>query len=465
MLKSNVDIGCLIQILSTTQIITPQLSYFFVSFSEHEITKKINNHQIFFFIPTVLFQNNMFYTSISQIIGYLYFMRHLIKKILKEAVGVPKGILESSETLYNEVLSELQNIPDELENETDFEIETDLFISDLNINDVFLTISFEEYDKLSEVEYYSMAVAQGTVFNNRVLKLEAQIVPGQVKMFINLAGPEGTTKKEIIELFERKSKEIISSLSHELGHSYNDYKKKYKSIKEVPSYAGIASTSFPFHSIHKFLHYVYFTHAIENLVRPIEVSSLMRSGNIDKEGFYDFLTNNETYKMLKKINNFSYEGMREELKRDSEVVKIFLKRIGVENVESLKNDDELVDELLRIVYVNLTNNTIVKVKEMMTSNQLEEIIGFIGKKEKIFYDMIDYFNKFEKNIKGFYLNEEKKMKKVSEKMMKKLSKLWSLAKEKNLSIKNWDLHHKINRTGEQFETELKFKGHSNRGNK
>jgi hypothetical protein len=384
-------------------------------------------------------------------------MRDLIRRILKEAVGVPEGVLESSEILYNEIYNELQTIPNELDNEMEFDIETGLSISDLYITDVFLTITFEEYDKLSDVEFYSMAVAQRTIFNNKILKLKAKIDKGQINMIINLAGPEGTTKKEIIEFFEKKSKEITSSLSHELGHSYNNYKKKYKSIKEVPSYAGIASTSFPFYPIQKFLHYVYFTHAVENLVRPIEVSSLMRSNEIDKEGFYDFLTNNETYKMLKKINNFSYEKMREELKQDSKAVKIFLKRVGVENVESFKTDDELVDELLRIVYINLTNNTITKVKEMMTTSDFEEIIGFIGKKQKIFYDMIDYFNKFDNNILGFYLNEEKKMKIVSSKIMKRLSKLWSLAKEKNSSIKNWELHHKINKTGEQFETELKYR--------
>jgi len=33
----------------------------------------------------------------------------------------------------------------------------------------------------------------------------------------------------------------------------------------------------------------------------------------------------------------------------------------------------------------------------------------------------------------------------------------SFTKEKNSSIKNWELHHKINRTGEQFETELKYR--------
>jgi hypothetical protein len=125
-------------------------------------------------------------------------MRDLIRRILKEAVGVPKGVLESSEILYNEIYNELQTIPNELDNEMEFDIETELSISDLYITDVFLTITFEEYDKLSDVEFYSMAVAQRTIFNNKILKLKAQIDKGQINMIINLAGPEGTTKKDII---------------------------------------------------------------------------------------------------------------------------------------------------------------------------------------------------------------------------------------------------------------------------
>jgi len=31
-----------------------------------------------------------------------------------------------------------------------------------------------------------------------------------------------------------------------------------------------------------------------------------------------------------------------------------------------------------------------------------------------------------------------------------------MAKTNNSSIRNWDLHHKINKSGEQFETKLRY---------
>ena len=386
-------------------------------------------------------------------------MRQLIRRILLEALGVPQGILESSEKLYDSILKKVKLLSndDELSEEYKYQLKTNLNIVDLNIKKVFLEITFQVEDSLKGVEVYSMAVAQTSSFENTTLKIKAVISKGTIRMIINVAGPEGISGHDILKYFESKKSQLVSSLAHELGHAYNDFKKEYKSIKQVSRYAGITETSFPFQPIRNFLHYLYFIHEIENLVRPIEVSSMMRSGEIDREGFYDFLMNNRTYKMLKEINNFSYEGMREELKSDSEDIRKFLTNIGLENVDELDTDDKLVDELLRIVYINLSNNTITRIKKMMTVNFLEELLGFIGDKEKKFRDMINFFTRFENNPKGFYLYEEKNMKIVSSKMIKKLIKLWDLAKVNQSSIQNWDLHHKINKTGEQIETELKYK--------
>ncbi len=61
----------------------------------------------------------------------------------------------------------------------------------------------------------------------------------------------------------------------------------------------------------------------------------------------------------------------------------------------------------------------------------------------------------DKNIEGLHFL--KKFKIISEKMMKKISKLFAMAKVDKSSIKDWDLHNKINKTGEQLETEIKYK--------
>jgi hypothetical protein len=93
----------------------------------------------------------------------------------------------------------------------------------------------------------------------------------------------------------------------------------------------------------------------------------------------------------------------------------------------------------------------------MVNNFFEEFMGFQGEKDELFRKIANSVIKFENNEKNFYLYEEKKFKRISGIMMKKLSKLYSMAKDEKSSIKNWGLHHKINRTNENIQSEYKFK--------
>ena len=190
------------------------------------------------------------------------------------------------------------------------------------------------------------------------------------------------------------------------------------------------------------------------LVMPTELSSLMKSNKINKKDFYDFLTNSKMYTMMKDINNFTYEGLKSELKNyipqiDEELNSIIKK--------TFNTDEEKIDEILRLVYINLVNNTLESTKSIMVNNFFEEEMGFQGKKEELFNKIVKYVIRFVDNEKKFYLFEEKKFKHISGIMMKKLSKLYSMAKDEKSSIKNWDLHHKINRTNENIQSEYKFK--------
>jgi hypothetical protein len=385
-------------------------------------------------------------------------MKRLIKKILNERLGVPEGILESSEMLYDLILDSVKGLGNPPKESTSLTFHTNLKIIDLVFKTVNVDVEFIETDELDRVELLSMGFRNQNSFSDESLVLVNIISHGEVSFSITIAGPEGTTMEDIVNLFESKKNDMISSLAHELSHSVEFFKQKKVGVKKLSSYAGYQKTRFPFRPIQKFLHYLYFVHSIENIVRPSEVSSLMRSGNIDREKFYEFLLNTRVYVMLKEINNFSFQTMREELKNDYVNISHFLKKIGVD-VSNIKTKDEIVDKLLEIVYINLINNSLSEVKKMMTNNFLEELFGFKtgSDKDKLFENLIKFFTRFEKNPNGFYTFEEKNFKIISNKMMKKLSKLYDMANIDYSSIKNWDLHHKINKTGEQFETEIKFK--------
>jgi len=382
-------------------------------------------------------------------------MRNLIRKVLKEALGVPEGILESGEQLYELINNRLKKIPKEIPEENNFEISTKIKISDYVIKKVYLNLNIKKIDTVSEVDFYSMGFNNVSRFNNKTFKLINIITPDTVELSINLACPENVKKKDIIDYFKKDKVNILSALTHELGHAFNIYKKEESTVKSMAKYRSYHDTNFPIKPISEFIHMLYYIHAIENIVRPIEVASKMRSEDINKEKFYEFITNNETYKKLKKINGFSYQNFRDELKNDAKNIKNFLDRIGAD-VSQLNTDDEIVDEVLRILFINLVNKTLDVSTRMITSSPIEEIFGFQGKKLKFFQKLVSSFSKYENNINKFFEDEEKNFKFISEKMLKKISKLYDMAKTKNSSIRNWDLHHKINKSGEQFETKLRY---------
>jgi len=381
-------------------------------------------------------------------------MKELIKKIIREAQGVPEGILDSAEKLYDLSLSKLKKYNPSKEKKS-YIIKTNMDISDYNIQKINLKIDFTETDQVDEVVLLSMAFGHRSEFVDSTLRLVNIISPNEISVSIDFAGPEDTENSDLLNFFIKDKTYITSSLSHELQHAFNFYKEGGESLIGMSQYIGYQKTSFPFEPIHSFLHYLYFIHNTESLVRPTEVASFMKSGEIDKQGFYDFILNNKTYQMFKTINNFTYEGLREQLKSDMSSIDYFFDRIDLEDIP--ETDDGKVDELLKLVYVNLVNNSLSTTKHLMSNNFLEQFLGFVGEKDKLFDKIIKFFRRFEKDPKQFYIYEEKNFKHVSTIMMKKISKVYALAKENPKSIKDWELHQKINNTNENIDLDYKFK--------
>lgn len=386
-------------------------------------------------------------------------MKGIIKNILNEALGVPEGILESAERLYKMCFSRISKITDPILNGSDeedykFIIRSNFKISDYTFTKINLTINFVETDQVDTVELYSMGINHQSQFNDRLLKLITIMSPNEVSISIQFALTDTAKISDVIELCKRSKDIMTASLSHELKHAYDHYKKPTQSITQISKYQGLQKTGFQIKPISLFLYYLYFVHGVENLVRPTELSSLMKSNKIGKKDFYDFLTNSKMYTIMRNINNFTYEGLKSELKDYIPQIDEILNRVSE---KTFNTDEEKIDEILRLVYVNLINNTLNTTKSIMVNNVFESMLGFAGEKDELFRKIVKSVLKFEDNEKKFYLFEEKKFKHISGIMMKKLSKLYSMAKDEKSSIKNWDLHHKINRTNENIQSEYKFK--------
>lgn len=381
-------------------------------------------------------------------------MNETIKTFLLEALGVPEGIIDAAELLYKKIVSNIQSL-DSITEDFKFEVNLNVNISDFKIKKIFIDIDFVETEQVDDVRYYGMSFHHQSRYDNKTKQIISRPYDGTIRLGIGIAFPEGTSVDDVKRYFKENKTDLTTSLAHELKHSYDDYKKPVTSVKNISSYLGVQRINFPLKPVSDFLFYMYFIHSIENLVRPSEFATQLKLNNISKKDFYNFITSSEMYTKLKTINDFTYEGFRNELNNYIIQIRDFFNERGWEIPDGR---DALIDEFLRVIYVNIVNNTVGKIKELMTDNLFEEFLGFMGDKEEFFQKLARFAARFEGKEKEFYKYEEKRLQYISNKMMKKISKLYAMSNDNRDSIKDWELHQKISgKTNENIDKDYKYK--------
>lgn len=372
-------------------------------------------------------------------------MRDLIKKILKEEVGVPIGIVDAAQQLYNDIISRLKR--------KTVTGNSNFTLTFKNTNNKYSFSDFQKFEKIDvefefdgydENDTHKGILVLGLGHNGmsqlddgfRLVNADSDTI----QLSINLAIPTSVSEVDnqiIIQTLLDNKKLIVSSLTHELKHAYDNYKKPHETVKKRSLYSTYSNTRFGIDEIDKFIYYLYFITAIENLVRPSEIFSLMKQGEISQKDFLDFIRSNRTYSTLKDINNFSLKDMIESLKQKPEEVDNLLSK--VEGYEMPDSIDEKIDDLLKVIYFQLQKNTLQRAHATLSNNFLESF--FFGLSE----EKMNFLREFEKEILRFAKNplkyfefQEKKFKFVSEKMMKRLSKLYSLAKPNPIKLVHKD---------------------------
>lgn len=367
-------------------------------------------------------------------------LKENIKKALDEELGVPKNIINAGNQIYDEIINELgdDDVIDTSENyETTLYNKDGFEISDLTFKYVSFSIEFIPH---TEYDIAGMATSDESKVTKK-FKVKVKFNKDNFNIRFILAIPENDEVKgsDIKNYLNSNKPKIVSSIVHELKHYYDSFKKRKHSLKDRVNYDVFSSNKFAnIKPLNEFLHNSYYTHSIENLVRPSELASLIDSGKITKKDFYQFLMDSETYKKLKKIESFTYEGLRNELHQDIENLKF----IFDENDISYKNmtDDEIIDECLRLFLNNITNWKGMSMSRRLSTNFIEAILGFSGEKGKFFDDYVKEINKFDNNFKKYFEYEEKYFKFVANKMIRKIAKLFAMSKDiKNESINNREL--------------------------
>ena len=219
---------------------------------------------------------------------------------------------------------------------------------------------------------------------------------------------------------------IVENLTHELKHAYDHFKKPSDSAIERSSYQSIVGKSIGVPSADKFIYYMYYISAIENLVRPSEIYAAIRNKKITQKDFLNFLRDNETYKILKEISEFSLEKLKQDLKGDIKYINKVLKKGGFD-VDNM-SDIVKINTILRIIWINVTNWKNEGLKDVLTTSFFEEMLGFEGEKDKLFKKIVNRnlrFNRFS----DFFRFYEKDFNHVSNDMIKKIAKLYAITQK------------------------------------
>lgn len=373
-------------------------------------------------------------------------------KMITEELGVPKGIVEVAENLCEEIIDAMSSFT-EREDKYPIELFVDYNISDLNIKKVNIEISMVKSDQMTDDDF---EIIQYSVLlrTRRTGKEKMDIVTDLTSptIVIRIGTSKNYKLSNLVEFIKSKKNDLISSITHELMHIYESFKYPYSNARKKAEYKAYQNIFFGIKPIDDFLYLLYFVHSIENVVRPSELSADIKLNKVSQKNFLEFLENYETYKNLNMARRFSYDGLKKELKNYIPQIDDLGEHIGESFGET---DEEKIDEVLRLLWVNITNEKGEKYMEMMSTNSLSQIFGLPSQNSKVTKKYIRKLVKYNNAI-DFFTDMEKNLKFVSDKMIRKISKLYAMTPT-NESIVNWELYHKTKGNIKKIVTELKYK--------
>jgi|LakMenEpi03Aug12_release.lakeMendotaPanAssembly.Ray.scaffolds.fasta_scaffold286032_2 hypothetical protein len=388
-------------------------------------------------------------------------MKYIISKeqynLISEALGVPDSILGAAEELYDIFLKDLSSITKK-SNKYQFAGKIDVILGDKKkvvLNGYELDVEVTNIDEFEgPPQIGTMGMSQNVVFDKKIMmkKIDESNVAEFSISFI--AGDEWEPH-QLYEYFSKDRDFQVSVLAHELKHKYDKQANligligpdaEYHALRSVPKF-GIDVID------NKFMYYLYYTQLAEDLVRTTEVASRIKSKNISQSEFIDFLRKNETFQTLVEIKNFTLEkfinGIMKEMPKVDEIIRMF------GDDPNVMDTTDKVREILNLVQINLINQKIDTFNEFVggpTTNIMNMFRMFGGnvpkeyeEVEKVKENFYNYVTKFEGRPLDFFKQEFNRFNTVSNKTIRKLSKLYAMTHKKptNESIINWNLHMKL----------------------
>lgn len=401
-------------------------------------------------------------------------------KILQEAVGVPEGILQAGDELYDIVSNELKQINFREENYKFKVKDQELKISDVTFDNINIEISVEEVKDFpyEHPMIASMGVGNEFRFDEGVM-LQVNAKSSTIHLVVNFITPEGWEPEDLYKEFTKEKEHTVSVMSHEIMHRFHRQKQEHELIGGTADYNVYSSgrLKYGIPVINDFMRYSYFIQYSENIVRPTEIASRMMQKGIKKQDFYNFMVNDEVFTELKRIREFSYDYLMERLYEEMDSINGLISYAGGD--PDSMNDEEKIKLVLELVYVNLVNAK-VEIFDNFFYSESEKMANMFGslmggmfgnqikpaseEKQKVRIKFINHVSKYQNREMDFFKDECERFNYVATNLMKKISKIYALLPDEkeqtNESILDWELHQKLmeKKYGKRkIETEYNFK--------
>ena len=357
---------------------------------------------------------------------------------LNEAVGVPTNIVEVAQELYDKIISSL-NPNDNINSfiKKKITLKGDFQINDYKFKTIKVSFSVDDINdytnpdgELPRILLQGMT-HHGKVKMNAKFNYEVDQNMNKVELSITFAIDSDVTTQEVIDEFKKERVIMVSSLAHELKHAYDESVDPIvKTHKRVDYKIGSQRKFGNIPPLNNLLGYMYFAHTTENLVRATELYAALEESGITKKDFYKFITNHKVYENYKKGANLSYEKLREDLKLIIPQIKETFDDNNIDYPENI-SDDDMVDLTLVQFFKTLLQWKAGSMREFLSDDFMESFFGFRGAKQRYYDKYLSKITRFGGDYERFFRYEINQTRNICLKMTKKLSKLYSLIKDKN----------------------------------
>jgi hypothetical protein len=394
-----------------------------------------------------------------------------------ERLGVPEGNAELGIALYDYIVGEFNKTPNKvlfsegkMDQENDLPMEQliltlkgDYEISGLDVKEIVVDLKILKYKGAGKTEhakgnfsFVNANVTAGEEFSPGFISKREKIEIISIRAIFVAESRKKLTYRDFAKYLAEDEDLLVSTFSHEIKHVFDSTKKATK-FSDLADYSSFSNTRFDIPAINDFLFYLYNVHRTEDLVRPSEIAAIIKKKGIQKKDFANFLDQNHVIKKLRKIRDWSYEGMKKQLLQEIDVIK---ERLIDSNIPIPETDAETVDLILKMLYNNIQRNSISAFKglykgierEVDPFSFLNALFGGNPTPSEYQKEIDDFIkSKTYSDYNKFFLDQEKNIKTTADKTIRKLSKLYDLAESEELdfeenenSIVDMEIYHKLN---------------------